>query len=49
MKIQAVSSTFYHTDWAAKSKMAKDCQLSESVDCANTHRWLRGKTLPNSS
>lgn len=43
MKIQAVSSTFYHADWAAKNKMAKDCQLRDTVDRAD-----RGKTPLNS-
>lgn len=43
MKIQAVSSTSYHTDWAAKSKMAKDCQLNDSVDCANIHEAAKRK------
>lgn len=37
MEIQAASGAFYHSDWAAKSRMAKDCQLGESVDCASTH------------
>lgn len=43
VKIWAVSRTFYHTDWAAKSQTAKGCQLSDLEDCANTRKAAQRK------